>query len=177
MNKQNIDSKTLLIILLCIASVMITAFTFLNIKGTYDTRTKIKEEQLLSNQYKNDLAVLNSIKEQEEDITGVLLQYKNKIPAEPYEDKIIEFINDVSADAELLGVTFADRVQNDIAVEMPIKINIKSNYFTMLKLLQDIVGAQRFFTLKNIDITSVDSSTVNYIINLSAYYILDNITE
>ncbi|MHB1151461.1 MAG: type 4a pilus biogenesis protein PilO [Eubacteriales bacterium] len=167
---KKIDSKILLIILLFIVSVMVIVFTFSNIKQTYETKVLIADEQLISAQYQDELAVLNSIKAQEEDINGILLQFGYKIPVEPGEDKIIEYINDVSGEAELLGITFAARVPNDIAVEMPIKISIKSDYFTMLKILKNIVGAPRLYTVSNIDISSSDGLAVNYTINLSAYY-------
>lgn len=173
MNNKKIDSKSVLIILLCAVSIIIILVTFLNIKGIYDTKNKIREELILTNQYNSQIAVLNSIKAQETDINSILLQYKYKIPAEPYENKIIEFINDISAGAELLGVTFAERIPNDIATEMPVKINMKSDYFTMMKILNDITGADRFFTIQSIDITSYDNAALNYIINISAYYKAD----
>lgn len=167
---KKIDSKILLIILLFIVSVMIIVFAFSNIKETYDVKVKITDEQLISSQYSSELAVLNSIKAQEADINGILLQFGYKIPVEPGEDKIIEYMNDVTGEAELLGITFSDRVPNEIAIEMPIKISIKSDYYTMLTILRNIVGAPRLYTVSNIDITSTDGIAVNYTINLSAYY-------
>lgn len=167
---KKIDSKILLIILLFIVSVMIIVFTFSTINQTFKTKVKITDEQLISEQYRGELALLNSIKAQEEDINGILLQFGYKIPVEPDEDQIIEYINEVSGEAQLLGITFSDRVPNDIAIEMPIKISIKSDYFTMLKILKNIVGAPRLYTVSNIDISSADGLAVNYTINLSAYY-------
>lgn len=167
---KKIDSKILLIILLFIVSGMVIFFTFSTIKQTYEIKDIITGEQLLSAQYSRELAELNSIKAQEEDISGILLQFGYKIPAEPGEDEIIEYISDVTGEAELLGITFNDRVPNDIAVEMPIKISIKSDYFTMLTILRNIVGASRLYTVSDIDITSADGLAVNYTINLSAYY-------
>lgn len=166
-----IDEKILLIVLLAAASIMIIFYTFFNIKVSYDTKAEIINEQLLSDQYKNELLMLDSIKSQEDKINNIITQYGYKIPNAPDEYKIIEFINDLTDGAELLGITFSPRIENVIATEMPIKINIKSDYFTMLKILEGIVGAQRFFTVNNIDIASSDTPAITYTITLSAYYI------
>lgn len=166
-----IDEKILLIVLLAAASIMIIFFTFFNIKVSYDTKAVIASEQLLSDQYKNELLLLNSIKSQEDKINNIITQYGYKIPYAPDEFKIIEFMNKITDGAELLGITFAPRVENVIAIEMPVTINIKSDYFTMLKILKSIVGAQRLYTVNNIDITSSGTTDITYTITLSAYFI------
>jgi capsular polysaccharide biosynthesis protein len=70
--KTKIDDKILLIVLLAIASVMIIVFTFFNIKASYDTKTEIANEQVLSDQYKSQLSLLNSIKSQENKINNII---------------------------------------------------------------------------------------------------------
>ncbi len=170
MNTKKIDSKTLLIILLSIVSIIITVFTFLNIKETYDIKIKIAAEHPVMNQHKSEIAVLKSIQTQEADINAILLQFDDKIPAQPNEDKIISFMNEITGEAELLGITFYSRVPNEIAIEMPIGIIIKSDFFTMLKILINIVGASRLYTVNSVDITSADGAAASYSINLSAYY-------
>lgn len=170
---KKIDSKILLIILLFIVSVMILVFTFSKISDTYAVRKLIADEQLITGQYNAEIAVLNSIKAHQEDIGAVLRQCDYKIPDEPGEDKIIEYISGVAGaagTAKLLGITFAARVPNDIATEMPLKISVKSDYFTMMKIINTIVAAPRLYTVSSIDISSADETAVNYTINLSAYY-------
>jgi Tfp pilus assembly protein PilO len=166
-----IDDKILLIVLLAIASIMVIFTTFFNIKASYDTKAEIAKEQIISDQYKNELSMLNSIKSQEDKINNIIAQYGYKIPSEPDEYKIIEFFNNLTDGAQLLGITFSPRVENSVAIEMPIKINIKSDYFTMIKILEGIVSAQRFYTVNNIDISSSATSDITYTISLSAYYI------
>lgn len=168
---KKVDEKILLIVLLCVVCIMIVGYTFYNIKKAYDTKSEIAAEQQLSGQYKSELALLNSIKEQESELNNIIAQYAEKIPAEPGEARIIEFFNNITGEAQLLGITFSERTKNSIAVEMPISVKLTSDYFTMVDILRKIIGAGRFYTIKSIDITSSGSPEISYSINLSAYYI------
>ncbi len=167
---KKIDSKILLILLLFAVSAAFVVFIFKNINETYEVKAEVAGERLISEQYRGEIALLNSIRAQEKEIRSILLQFGYKIPASPEEEKIIEYISGASGEAELLGITFSDRVPNDIAVEMPLKVTFRSDYFTMIEIIKNIVGAPRLYTVRDIDITSSDGRTVSYTINLSAYY-------
>ena len=165
-----IDTKILLIILLFIVSALVTVFIFVNIKQTFDTREAMAAEAALAAGYRAELAELGSIRAQEDNINAILTQYNEKIPAAPGEDKIIEFFYAVTIDGELQGITFSERVADDVAVEMPMKVTVRSDYYTMLAILSAVAEAPRLYTVSNIDITSTEGGILSYTINLSAYY-------
>jgi Tfp pilus assembly protein PilO len=167
---QKIDSKILLIILLFLVSVLVTVFIFVNIKQTFDTREAIAAEALTASGYRAELAELGSIRAQEDNINAILTQYDAKIPAAPGEDEIIEFFYAVTIDGELQGITFSERVTGDVAVEMPLKVTVRSDYYTMLGILSAVADAPRLYTVSNIDINSTEGGILTYTINLSAYY-------
>ena len=97
-------------------------------------------------------------------------QANDKIPAEPDEVDIIEFIKSITTGGKLTGITFDKRVNNDIAVLMPFTITVKSTYREMVDILYAIASARRYYSIESIDINTSENGELSYSISLTAYY-------
>lgn len=163
-------NKNVLIILLVIFSIGMCALIYMNVIELRVTNKSISEENSIGTELENKIDVLYSIKAKETEIANVLKSSEAKIPAKPDEFAIIDYFQSLSASSNLIKIGFGPRVEGEIATEMPITLNWNSDFFSLIKVLDDISTSKRFFNINNVEITYTGTKNVEYIINLSSYY-------
>ena len=169
MNKQ-VDNRVVVIAFIFLICVSLLGFTVYSIKLTFETNAQLAEKAAAVGELQKEVARLRSIKEKEEQIDRVMEQANDKIPAEPDEVDIIEFIKSITTGGKLTGITFDKRVNNDIAVLMPFTITVKSTYREMVDILYAIASARRYYSIESIDINTSENGELSYSISLTAYY-------
>lgn|GEM_PF-929895 len=169
MNKQ-IDNRIVVIAFIFLICVALLGFTAYSIKLTYDTNAQINEKTAAANDLSQQIARLRSIKEKSTQMDNVVAQANDKIPAIPDEPGILEFFKSITADGTLTGITFDERVNNDIATEMPFTVTIISTYSVMMKVIDSIASADRYYSIESIDINKTEDGELSYSMSISAYF-------
>ncbi len=165
-----VDNRIVVISFIFLICATLLAITFFSIKMTYDINEKIAENVSTMTELKQEIAYLRSIQAREAQMNMVLDQANTKIPPHPDEAGIIEFIEKITENGKLTGITFGKRVDVDVAMEMPFTVTAVSTYNTMMSVLYELATAERYYSVTSININKTIDGELSYTINVSAYY-------
>lgn len=165
-----VDNRIVVISFIFLICATLLAITFFSIKMTYDINEKIAENVSTMTELKQEIAYLRSIQAREAQMNMVLDQANTKIPPHPDEAGIIKFIDKITENGKLTGITFGKRVDVDVAMEMPFTVTAVSTYNTMMSVLYELATAERYYSVTSININKTIDGELSYTINVSAYY-------
>jgi len=168
-----IDNRIVVIVFIFLICITLLAITFYSVKLTYDINDKIAENIATASDLQREISYLRSIQEKEAQMNMVLEQANTKIPAEPDEAGIIEFIQQITEGGTLTGITFGKRVDVSVAMEMPFTVTGISTYSRLMSVLYELAGAERYFSVSSINIDKAEDGELSYTINISAYFSKD----
>jgi len=151
---EYLDAKTVIIIVLAILVIVISVLCFRQWENITELSEMIDDESQKNLLYQNEIANLR--KKQNDDSGNAFEEDIHKrMPPEPDEAGLIAGINSLCADTScfLRDITFLSRNKRDAYLELPIKINLLANYYSLVQFLEGLGTSERFIQLTGLQIT------------------------
>lgn len=155
MDLKNVNLKEVLILVLVLLALAGMVFLVYNqLEEMQRTREKLQEEEIALAQAEAELQELYQIRDQAPLYQERLVYYEGKIPPEPGESKLLNYLQELEKKStqNFVQVSFGDRQPGEKLTEIPLELSFEGNYTSLLLLLEEMREGERALRLDNIRI-------------------------
>ncbi len=167
-------------LILAVGTVLILGLAFAAFQqygALDDARTRLAGEEEAVDEAEAQLDRRLELAEESEEMEETLKIMEDMVPPKPDESGVISDIQDWADEAaiDFISIQFADRVEEEEYVQMPVELSFAGGYEDMLELTRHLIGAERAFRIEEVRMGGADGDPpeLSVSIRCSVFYVID----